>query len=69
MTKPKTESKQLQLRLLAEVGAVASRVTAVSTPPAVVVRDSVNLATPASESDMTVYRGISDNYFRSLRKD
>lgn len=69
MTKPQNRSKQLQLRLLVDVSGLASEfdVTAKAKQSAMADR-KVTMALPASENDMSVYRQISGNYFRSLRK-
>lgn len=69
MTKPHSRSKQLQLRLLVDINGVASNSTV---PPmekqSATTASKVTSALPASENDMSVYRQISGNYFRSLRK-
>lgn len=69
MTKPKDESKQLQLRLLVDVGALSSEklTLAQETPLGMTVVHS-SQALHATEQDMQVYQQISGNYFRSLHK-
>jgi hypothetical protein len=69
MTKSQNRSRQLQLRLLADVSGVASDLTvsAKETHNAE-ISSKVATALPATETDMSVYRQISGNYFRSLRK-
>lgn len=70
MKKSQHRSKQLQLRLLVDVGGVSSNLAAPVTPKVVSapVGKSSAKASPASENDMSVYRTISGNYFRSLQK-
>lgn len=69
MTKQQSRSKQLQLRLLVDVGGLASGLSATSKEKQNVVPGcKVTTALPASDNDMSVYRQISGNYFRSLRK-
>lgn len=69
MTKSQNRSKQLQLRLLADVSGLASDLTvAAKEKQGAAPGSKVTMALPASENDMSVYRQISGNYFRSLRK-
>jgi len=69
MTKPQNRSKQLQLRLLVDVSGLASELPfAAKEKQSAGTSSKVTMALPASENDMSVYRQISGNYFRSLRK-
>lgn len=70
MTKSKDRSKQLQLRLLVDVGGCTSNSTLAGKEKecAAIGSKLVSMALPASENDMSVYRQMSGNYFRSLRK-
>jgi len=69
MTKPQSRSKQLQLRLLVDVSALTSELTvAAKEKQSAATSRKVTMALPASENDMSVYRQISGNYFRCLRK-
>ena len=71
MTKSKGSSKQLQLRLLVDVSKHDPDMTASIEKKQNLATNTcgqVTLASPASESDMSVYRQISGNYFRSLQK-
>lgn len=69
MTKPQDRSKQLQLRLLVDVSGLASGLTAAAKEKqSAITSRKVAMVLPASENDMSVYRQISGNYFRSLRK-
>ena len=69
MTKQQDRSKQLQLRLLVDVSGSASSlpITPKGQQDTTATSKGGN-ALPASENDMSVYRQISENYFRSLRK-
>lgn len=68
MTKPQNRSKQLPLRLLVDVnGPTSESATKVNEKQGVATGSK--LASPASEQDMSVYKQMSGNYFRSLRKD
>lgn len=71
MGKTQNKTRQLQLRLLVDVSERASASLAVTGKEkqcASATRKVVSMALPASEDDMSVYRQISGNYFRSLRK-
>lgn len=69
MTKPQSRSKQLQLRLLVDVSGVVSESTvAAKEKQSAATSRKVTMTLPASENDMSVYRQISGNYFRSLQK-
>lgn len=69
MTKLQNRSKQLQLRLLVDVSGLPPELALMAKEkPAATIKSNVNMASPASENDMTVYRQISGNYFRSLQK-
>lgn len=69
MTKPQNRSKQLPLRLLVEVsGLTPDSAAKVKEEQGTTAAGKLVLALPASENDMSVYRQISGNYFRSLRK-
>lgn len=71
MTKRKGSSEQLQLRLLVDVSKNCSAVPSALEKKQNSVKstyDQAPLASPASEGDMSVYRQISGNYFRSLQK-
>ena len=71
MTKSKGSSEQLQLRLLVDVSKHRSDIPVAlekKQNSATNTDGQVTLASPASESDMSVYRQISGNYFRSLQK-
>lgn len=70
MAKSQHRSKQLQLRLLVDVGGLSSNlaVTTTQKPGSATSCKASAKASPASENDMSVYRTISENYFRSLQK-
>lgn len=67
MTKLQNKSQQLQLRLLADVSRRTHDVT-VREKQGTVTSSKAAIGAPASENDMSVYRQISSNYFRSLQK-
>lgn len=69
MTKPQNSSEQLRLRLLVEVRGQTSDLTDLAKEKQSAETSSkMTMALPASENDMSVYRQISGNYFRSLQK-
>lgn len=68
MTKTQDESKQLQFRLLADVSCPTSSTSAPQEKQLAFASSVVSVSLQASETDMSVYRQISGNYFRSLRK-
>ena len=68
MAKTQDSSKQLQLRLLVDVSAHDANSAASRSEKQCTSAKVVSNALPASEQDMSVYRQISGNYFRSLRK-